>query len=334
VTTGFLFDPSPIASATVASLLPGKISSASIRSTMAELTDMGLLEKPHASAGRVPSERGLRHFVETLLKPAELGAWDRRVLSEELDALRALALDTALRRATDVLSSHTGQLGFALAPGIGSVAVRHLSLVRVSSERVLAVVVSGTGHAHQIVIDEPLRGPGDQAELDRIAALLNGRVAGSTLAEIRRDLSLELERLRHVADDLALRALELGLRICSEAEDEVDLFLATRLALVDQPEFQDRGRIRELFAALETQEQLVEVLDRILSADAVSVTFGEDLGDVGLRRCALVAAPYRDALTGALEGAVGVIGPSRMDYGRIIPLVGFCSQLLTEKLHA
>ncbi|MGH0037108.1 MAG: heat-inducible transcriptional repressor HrcA [Myxococcota bacterium] len=332
VATGFLFDGSASASSNVASLVPGKISPASVRSTMAELTDMGLLEKRHASAGRVPSERGLRHFVQALMRPSELGAWDRRALSDDLGTLPAVAPVTALRQATDVLSCHTGQLGFVLTMGIGSVQVRHVSLVRVSSERLLAVVVSRSGQAHQRVIDDP--GTGDQAELDRIASLLNERVADHTLAEIRAELSRDLDAMRGEADRLAARALQLGLRICADSGEEFDLVLATRLALLDKPEFQDPERVHELLEALEAQEQLAEVLDRILSSGDVSVTFGADLARTGLHRCALVAAPYRDAASGVVEGAVGVIGPNRMDYGRIIPLVGFCSQLLTEKLHS
>lgn len=332
VATGYLYDGSSSASSNVARLVPGKISPASVRATMAELTEMGLLEKRHASAGRIPSERGLRHFVETLMRPGELADWDRRVLTSALDALPAVAPDTALRQTTDVLSSHTGQLGFVLTPGIGAVPVRHVSLVRVSCERLLAVVVSRSGQAHQRVIEDP--GAGDQAELDRMAALLNERVADHTLAEIRRRLSRDLEQLRGQADRLVARALTLGLRICEDPEEAFDLVLATRLALLENPEFQDPEHVRELLEALEAQEQLAEVLDRILGSDDVSVTFGADLAAAGLHRCALIAAPYRDGETGSLEGAVGVIGPSRMDYGRIIPLVGYCSRLLTEKLYS
>ncbi len=332
VATGYLFDATPIASGTVAKLLPVPISPASIRNTMAELTDLGLLEKRHASGGRILSDRGLRHFVETLLKPVDLGPWERRSLATALDDLPAVATDTALRQTTEVLSDRTGQLGFVLAPGIANVWVRHVSLVRVSTERVLAVLVSRSGQAHQCVLDEP--GSGDQADLDRIAALLNENVAGSTLGEIRRRLSRELERMRSEADQLLRRALVLGLRICEESEDEVDLVVATRLALLEQPEFRDPGRLRELFGALDTQEQLVDVLDRILGSADVSVTFGEDLDQTGLHRCALIAAPYGDPEQGGAEGVVGVIGPNRMDYGRIIPTVGFCSQILTEKLNS
>jgi heat-inducible transcriptional repressor len=332
VATGYLFDGSSSASSNVARLVPGKISPASVRTTMAELTEMGLLEKRHASAGRIPSERGLRYFVEALMQPCELGAWDRRSLTDDLETLPAVATDTALRQATDVLSCHTGQLGFVLAPGIGAVPVRHVSLVRVSHERLLAVVVSRSGQAHQCVIEDP--GTGDQAELDRIASLLNERVADHTLAEVRRRLSHDLDLMRGEADRLVARALRLGLRICDSSDEAFDLVLATGLALLDKPEFQDPAHLRELLQALETKEQLAEVLDRILGSGEVTVTFGADLASTGLHRCALIAAPYRDGATGSMEGAVGVIGPSRMDYGRIIPLVGYCSQLLTEKLYS
>jgi len=331
VATGYLCDPSPIASATVSCLLPVQISSASIRATMAELTELGMLEKPHASAGRVPTEAGLRHFVEELLRPGDVAAWDRRHLARTFDELEARPLGAALQSAGDALSHHTGQLGFVATPALEHLVLHHVSLVRLSRERLLVVLVARTGQAHQRVIDDP--GGGDQAELDRVAALLNERVAGRTLPVIRARLERELEGLRDRVDRVRRRAVELGLRVSArDAAGEGELLIATRVALLQQPEFQDPERIRELFSTLEERERLAEVLDSVLAKCEVSVTFGADLDDPGLRHCAVVAAPYGGDRGDPARGALGVIGPSRMDYARIIPLVRYCSRLVTERL--
>jgi len=207
--------------------------------------------------------------------------------------------------------------------------LRHVGLVRLSSDRVLVVLVSRTGSAHRRVveIDEPLT----QADLDRITAVLSERVDGRTLSEVRERLAREAEALRHQANRLLERAVSVGRRALADQGDlAVDLVIETRLALLDQPEFRDPRRVRDLFEAVETKARLIEVLDRMLEDDGVRIAFGDELEEPSLRRCALVAARYGGP--GAGRGTLGVIGPSRMDYPRIVALVGFLSQAIGERL--
>ena len=327
VAAAYIGGGSPVGSRTVSYLVSVKLSSASVRTTMSELTKLGLLSKPHASAGRVPTESGLRVFVDHLLLPGVLAAYDRRALEYSFDEVE---IDSATTLTSKLLSDHTGQLGFVMAPRVERLVLRHVSLVRLSSERVLAVLVSQDGRVHRRVIEDS--GRGDQVELDQLAATLNERVKGRSLEEVRRAFAQELSVLRSQADRLVKRALALGLQaLDAPVESSADLIIATRLALLDQPEFQDRERIRELLAAVETQERLLEVLGKVLEEN-VSVAFGDELDEPALRDCAVVVAPY--GLDHHDRAALGVIGPSRMDYARIIPLVSYCSQLITEKLGA
>ncbi len=348
VVAAYVADAVPASSAVVSHLLPVPLSSASIRNTMVELSRLGLIEKPHSSAGRVPTELGLRQFLDRLLGPAELADYERRLLERSFEDVEGEAI---MYMASQLLSERTRQLGFALAPNVERMKLRHVSLVRVARDRVLVVLVPQMGPVQQCVIEEA--GQGDQAELDRIASTLNERMAGHTLAEMRGLLELELRDLRSRAGRLLARALSLGLRVVSSAHPiEAKLVIASRRALLSQPEFEDPDRIRGVFAAVETNERLIEVLTSVLEGqeDAVSVSLGEDLEEPGLRQCALVAVPYGGATLSGREfdgvptnqraarhdhlGVLGVIGPSRMDYARIIPLVGYCSQLVTEKLNA
>ena len=211
--------------------------------------------------------------------------------------------------------------------------VRHVSLVRLSSERVLVVLVMASGFALRRVIDADREL--DQPSLDRIASLLSERVSGRTLDEVRRDLKREAQELRRNANALLAWTLELG-RLAFEAGDdeEGDLVIATRMALLGQPEFSDPRQLRELFEALEEEERLLEVLRQILEPEGVSVAIGEELVDSGLRRCALVVSPYGGGPGHRPLGVLGVIGPSRMDFGRVIPLVDYCSEVVTGKLSA
>ena len=311
-----------MASETVAAVLPTRLSPQSVRNTLADLTRLGLVEKKHRSAGRVPTELGLRVYLDQLLAPRELGPFEKRDLVEAFDQGRVSGL---ARLATSVLSERTHQLGFFRGPALERVVLRHLSLVRVSSERVLAVLVAEGGRAYQRVLDEP--GQGDQAELDRMASQLGERVAGQTLAELRERLVREAAALRTHAEVLLERLLASALEPAA-AGAAADLVLSTHLVLLDQPEFRDPERLRAVLRTVEEKERLVALLDRVVGGAGVHVALGRDVGDPSLRDCAVVAAPFGDAE--APLGTLGVIGPARMDYARVIPLVGFVSRLLTE----
>jgi heat-inducible transcriptional repressor len=213
----YVSSAAPIGSKTVSNVLPGNLSPASIRTTLAELSELGLVEKAHRSAGRVPTESGLRHFVDELLAPADLGEYDRRTISHTLDDA---IVDSVASIASQLLSERTRQLGFVVTPRIDRVTLRHVSLVRISTDRVLAVLVSQTGATHRRVISDDSKDA--QVDLDRIAAMLNERVAGLTLPAARAGLAREAHALRHRADRWVDRVLELGaLAVASDADGGV-----------------------------------------------------------------------------------------------------------------
>jgi heat-inducible transcriptional repressor len=344
VVTAYVAEAAPTSSAMVSHLLPVALSSASIRNTMADLSDLGLIEKPHASAGRVPTSTGLQLFVEQLLNTQELADFDRRSLSS---ACQEISHESVTRWVSRLLSERTHQLGFVVTPRIERVPMRHVSFVRVARDQLLAVLVPEAGPIQQRVIGDV--GFGDQAELDAVAAQLNEKLAGRTLGEMRALLERELSDLRSEARGLYFRMADLGMRAfaASVQEEEEDLVITTRSALLSQPEFNDPGRTRAVFEAVETNRRLLDVIGRVLEdpRDSVSVSLGEELEELGLHNCAMVAVSYGHARTSALGesdgevpeedpalGVLGVIGPNRMDYGRVIPLVSYCSRLVTEKL--
>jgi heat-inducible transcriptional repressor len=247
------------------------------------------------------------------------------------------------RHASHLLSEYTRQLGFVVAPRVEHQRLKALHLVPISSDRVLVVLVAENGRIIERVIEQPL--PISRRDLEQVSRLLAERVVGRTLIGLRNCLEAEREQLRGEADDLLKRAWTLGLGAC-EVRSEEDLVIATRLALLDQPEFSDPGRIRGLFTALETNRRLLDLLHQITDADSgearvgLSMSLGTELGEPALRDCVLMAVPYglpaasgTPAESGAL-GVLGVIGPQRMDYGRVIPLVRYCGQLVTRKLQA
>ena len=327
VVAAYVNDAAPVGSHTLARALPVHLSSATIRNTMGELTRLGLLEQPHTSAGRVPSDLGLRVFVDGLLTDSPPEPADERTFAMPLEG----DPDGLIRAASELLSARTRQLGFVVAPRLEREPLRHVSLVRLSGEQVLAVLVTQSGVAHRRVLEEP--GGRDQAELDRVAGEVNRRIAGRTLAEVRDVIAREAKQLRTQADRLRVRALRLAEAALDAAPAAVaDLVIGTRLALLDQPEFRDPERVRALFEALETRERLVAILDKMLAAGRIQVAFGHELGEPALRSLALVAAPYGGAEVPL--GVLGVLGPSRMDYARVIPLVDALSRWVSRRLCA
>ena len=328
IVTAYVGEAAPIGSKTIAQVLPTRISSATIRATLAELTDRGLVVQPHTSAGRVPTEQGLRFFIDELLDPREVAEYDRRAISFRVDRAE---VDSVVPVAAELLSLRTRQLGFVAVASLEQVQLQHVSLVRLTRERVLVVLISATGRAHRRVIRyERVH---SQRELDEMAGFLNERVAGRTLRQVRDVLARDAETARGEAHGLLAEAIALGEQALLADEDTgADLVVATRLALLDQPEFQDPRRVRDLFEAIETKERMLEVLDHVLAEAGVSVLLGGEVEEPALRRCALVATRFGEA--DAPLGVLGVIGPSRMDYGRVIPLVDYCSRLVTEKLSA
>lgn len=325
IVSAFVGEGTPVGSHTLARALPVQLSAASIRNTMAELTRLGLLDQPHTSAGRVPTELGLRVFVDEILDADTPLASDERGLSGLFGDVEP---DSLMRMACELLSSRTRQLGFAVPPRVEREPLRHVSLVRLSSEQVLVVLISQSGVAHRRLIDE--QGAHDQPTLDRVASEVNRRIAGRTLAEVRDVLAREAKQLRSQADRLRARTVRLAaLALEPEGLEVTDLVIGTRLALLDQPEFRDPDRVRALFEAIETKERLVSIVDKMLAARGVRVAFGHEIGEPALLNCALVMATYGDGE--APLGALGVLGPSRMDFARVIPLVGALSRLVTRR---
>jgi heat-inducible transcriptional repressor len=316
----------PVASKLVVRRAKLGLSSATVRAQMAELTELGLLAQPHTSAGRVPTDRAFRLYVDGLL--AELPRAALRPASAGVD--RALA-DTAgdaeelLRRATRLLSDATGQLGFVLAAPPESLRLRHVSFVRLSSERVLALLVSEHGVVQTRVFQES---ESDRRMLERISARLTEFVAGLTLAEARTRLAEAIEEARARRDALWRRVVVLG-HAGLAAATEAEFYVGDTGVLLVQPEFSDLERLREVLAVLTEKERMMGLLDKLLRARALQVAIGTELDVPEIRECAVITAPLGAS---APLGGLGVIGPVRMRYDRVIPLVRELSGLVSHYL--
>jgi len=318
VLRGYVESGQPIGSRDALDLGELPFSSATVRGAMSELMELGLLEQPHTSAGRVPTEAAFRLWVDHLQRSEE------RVTPVALE----LGDDSAeaLQRAADVLTQVTGQLGFSVAVEREQLRLVQVQFVRVSSERVTALLVSEAGTVRTRILEER---DSDARRLERMSAELSRLVAGLTLEEARARLAAEIDGDRRHRDALWRETLALGARgLDVGSGSTAELYLGDRSCLLDQPEFADGGRLRELLRALDEKQRMLGMLDKLICARGVRVAIGDELVDAGVAHCAVVAEQLGPA---PLRG-LGVIGPVRMRYDRIIPVVRYVSGKLAPAL--
>jgi heat-inducible transcriptional repressor len=317
----------PVGSQTVSRARGLKLSPASIRNIMAELEEWGLLDQPYTSAGRVPTDKAYRLYVDQLIPRPRMAASQAQVIDQALFRSRQEIPDL-LGEASRQLSQFSNQVGLVLAPDLTRIIVEHLEFVRLDEHRVVAILVarSGVVHNRMLRVDNPL----EQSELDRIGRYLSAEFGGRTLPEMRELLRRMISEERARYDRLVARSLELG-RQAIESEDLVaDLFVEGVSNLIGSPEFAELDVIRSVFKTLEEKRTLIDLLTRVLRAEGVQVVIGEENPLSDLARCSLVASPY--GVGTRVMGTVGIVGPRRMEYARAIALVDYLARVLTRLL--
>jgi heat-inducible transcriptional repressor len=309
------------------------VSPATVRNTMSDLEDKGYLFHPHASAGRVPTDRAYRFFVDEMIRPAPLSSIERESLVRELDTpgSSTSAVERLVRRATRALSVLSAELGVAIAPRLREAILEKLDLIRVSSDKVLMVATLGGGIARTVYVDLP--GDVPQDTLITVSAVLNERLAGLSLADIQRTLP---ERLRdaRVDDGPAENLINIFMQAGAElldplAIDGPDVHLGQTSVLAAQPEFQAGGRLKNLIELTERPDLLASVLNSREHVGGLQITIGGEHGAEALSDFTLVTAEYR---VGTLKGVIGVIGPTRMPYEKVIAIVDHTSSLVNRIL--
>ena len=306
------------------------VSPATIRNTMSDLEDKGYLYHPHTSAGRVPTDIAYRVYVDSLLRVAPLPEPERDRLAERLSSGPS-TIETILRRAAQSLSVLTQELGVAIGPRLDQTVLRRLELVRMSSERLLLVLTLEGGVMRTIFVE--LKGHIADHAVAEVSMVLNERLGGLTLREIRASLGQRLRDTGSLGDahDLLNIFVEEGDALFEVplASASGDVVLGQTAHLAEQPEFATNESMRQLLALTDTREHLAEVLRRRPETAGLSITIGGEHGDPRLERLTVVTAEYR---AGAISGVIGVIGPTRMPYDKVISLVTHTSRLVSDLL--
>ncbi len=328
VVEGYLETGDPVGSRTLTRLMSERVSAATIRNVMQDLEYLGLLGSPHVSAGRVPTEAGLRMFVDGFMEVGSLSSEDRAALNASVGNAEP-EVASLLDRVGSTLSGLTHGASLVLTPK-REAPLRHVEFLPLSADRALAVLVFGDGHVENRVFVPP---PGQTPSSMREAAnFLNAVAAGKTLAEVRADLRRQMDANRRELDTLARELVESGLAIWENRGDAQErLIVRGRSNLLDGGDDVDLTRIRTLFDDLERQRDIVDVLDLTEGAQGVRIFIGSENKLFSLSGSSLVVSPYMNA-DRTIVGAVGVIGPTRLNYGRIVPIVDYTAQLVGRLL--
>jgi heat-inducible transcriptional repressor len=315
----------PIGSRTLARQLGMGLSPATLRNTMAELEELGLLYAPHTSAGRLPTDQGLRLFVDGLLEKGNLDPRERENI-EARCAANGRSLPDTMAEASRMLSDLSKCAGLVVAPKFEE-PLKHIEFVSLGPGRALCVMVTNSGAVENRIIDVPMGLP--PSSLVEASNYLSSKLVGRTLSEAQRVVQQELQRERQELNDLTRRLVEAGVADWSEANEGALIVRGQAHLLEDVSALEDLEKVRNLFSALEKKESLVKLLDLADDAEGVQIFIGAESELFGATDCSMVIAPYANSQQ-RFVGAIGVIGPTRIDYARIIPMVDYTAKVMSR----
>jgi heat-inducible transcriptional repressor len=324
----YIGDGQPVGSRALARETGLNLSPATIRNVMADLEEMGLITSPHTSAGRMPTVSGYRLFVDSLLtvKPPQPGLVDQLWRDLETQESPHQLVETASK----LLSELTHMASIVTMPRRESVIFRHLELLSLSDRRILAILVTSDQEIHNKIIHAPRKFT--PSELQAAANFFNSVCVGKNLAEAREHLQLELQKAREQLGEELLQVAEVAdLALQDSGRNKNSFVVSGETNLMDFFELARMDRLRELFDALREKESIIHLLDRCLDSPGVRIFIGEESGLQPFASCSLVAASY--SLDDRVVGVLGVIGPTRMKYGRVIPLVDVTAKLVGAALN-
>jgi heat-inducible transcriptional repressor len=329
VVEGYLLSGEPVGSRTLTRTLEEKVSAATIRNVMQDLEFLGLLDSPHISAGRIPTQLGLRMFVDGLLEVRDLNVDDRQKIDATVTS-NSQDVGAILDRVGSALSGVTHGASLVLTPK-HEAAIKHIEFVPVGGDQALVVLVFADGHVENRLFTPP---PGQTPSSMREAAnFLNALVEGKTLSDLRRTIKDDMALKRRELDSLAATLVEQGLAIWDEDADTSGRLIVRGRSnlLAEDTHAEELERIRELFDDLERKRDIAEFLKLTEQGDGVRIFIGSENKLFSLSGSSLVVSPYMNA-DRKIIGAVGVIGPTRLNYGRIVPIVDYTAQLVGKLL--
>jgi len=331
IVESYLATGEPVGSRNLSRILPMTLSPASVRNVMSDLEQLGLIYAPHTSAGRLPTEIGLRFFVDALMQIGDLTDEDRKAIEAQVAASgQAKSVEAVLTEASGLLSGLSRAAGVVLTAK-SNPRLKHIEFVPLEPERALVVLVGEDGQIENRVLKIPLGLP--SSALTEAANFVNARIRGRTLDEVKAEIEAKLKQGQAELDQLTQKIVAGGLASWSGGEtDERKLIIRGQAHLLDDLKaLADLERVRLLFDDLETRREVIDLLGRAEQAEGVRVFIGSENKLFSLSGSSTIVAPYHDA-SGHIVGVLGVIGPTRLNYARIVPMVDYTAKVVSKLL--
>lgn len=315
----------PIGSSAIRNRHGLSLSPATIRNVMADLEEMGYLASPHTSAGRVPTEKAYRLYVDSLLAVRGVDRGERDEIRRRC-TMAGKDVDGVFREISQMLSSVSHYMGIVAAPSFNANVFRQMEFIRLGSHRILAILVSQSGSVQNRIIE--LQDDIGADELLKMANYLNGMLHGLTISQVKGRIVREMESERTRYDDLLANALKLSQQALDDGGAEI--FIEGQTNILDLPEFDDVQKMKDIFRAMEQKSQLLSLLDNCLKAPGVNIFIGSESHLNSMSGMSLITSTYVSGKN--TLGVLGVIGPTRMGYGKVIPIVDYTARMLTRLL--
>jgi heat-inducible transcriptional repressor len=331
IVESYLATGEPVGSRNLSRILPMTLSPASVRNVMSDLEQLGLVYAPHTSAGRLPTEMGLRFFVDALMQIGDLTERDRKAIEAQVAASgQSKSVEGVLTEASGLLSGLSRAAGVVLTAKANP-RLKHVEFVRLEPERALVILVGEDGQVENRVLNVPVGLP--TSALIEASNFLNARIRGHTLDEVKVEIERTMRESRAELDQLTQKIVADGLASWSGGEsDERKLIVRGQAHLLDDLKaLADLERVRLLFDDLETRREVIDLLGRAEQAEGVRVFIGSENKLFSLSGSSTIVAPYHDA-SGHIVGVLGVIGPTRLNYARIVPMVDYTAKIVSKLL--
>ncbi len=323
----YILTAEPVGSRRIAKKYNINLSSATIRNVMSDLEEMGLLHQPHASAGRIPTERAMRFYVNSILKVKKLSPPEKSRIRKKYKFSELEASDI-IKQTSEVLSVLSHHMSIVSAPKIIATIIKHIEFIKISRNRILVIFVSQSGFVQNRIIED--HDDVSQDDLDKYTNYLNEILVGTSLEEVRIKIEAEIKKEKTIYDQLLSKALQLSKKALGK-EIKPELYVEGQVNLLECPEFSEVEKMKTLLHALEEKNLLINLLDKSRDAEGVQIFIGSEAHLSDMQTLSIITSPYRYGKN--VIGALGIIGPTRMDYLKLIPIVEYSAQLVTEFLN-
>jgi heat-inducible transcriptional repressor len=321
----YIMTANPVASNTISKKYNISLSSATIRSVMADLEKMGLLYHPHTSAGRIPTKDGFKYFAESLVQIKNISVRERELIEKRFlpDSQQG---EDLIKEASKLLSNISNYAGLVLSPKKSKVQLKHINYIKLSDRKLLAVLVSKRGVVQNriVEIDDDI----DSSELEQINNYLNTMITNLTLEQVKEKILNEMKQEKTKYDKLLSKAIKIGYKTLDVPQEPDELIIEGEANLIDHPEFKDSKKIKNILKTLERKTMLMELLEGTLNAEGIQIFIGAEVIHPELKDLSIITSRF--AGEDGVLGTIGVIGPTRMNYPKIIPLVDYTAKFLSK----